>query len=198
MSSATQNMVQRISAACGMPALLLAIVALMVGWNNGGPTTVEYRYNGLKSGTTSVTVEDESLKEEFPGIKRTMGVPGDQYEGEFVCAAGKPVTATVGRSTSTVNSVKGLTLSVRGTWEGRETYHDQLSVLVDIKTGTSQLVPAMIINTGAHVKAPDFYPQAVIPFQLRPDGTSHLEISTAGYVENYESDGITSVTVCVQ
>ena len=120
-------------------------------------------------------------------------INNDGNAGEYACKQGYeslqiPVGKTVQRDGSTVS------LSEK---RPAEFLADQQSVQLSIKLSATDSVPSVIINTGAHKKRPDLWPQSTLKLDLKKGGSGTYTLLSSAYAENYTVDGITDITLCI-
>jgi hypothetical protein len=171
-------------------ALVLLVVGLFGGLNHASQSAA-----ASASGVSAPAEASEKVQPVMPvGYVQTSGTPDDRYVRSYRCAAGyQPVDMPIGKKTE----LDGTSISVVAKMAGPESYDDQISVTVHAKLGLHQSLAAVIINTGAHNRAPDLYPQSVITPTVAPGGTVDFTLATAAYAENYSHEGITNITFCL-
>ena len=144
----------------------------------------------------SITTVPKSLSFERStpsGVVMLTGKPDDNYRRTYACASGTTtLVVPVGRTVSH----KGTVVTIKG---NVGTYSDpQGSVTLVMTAGPGATIPAVFVDTRAHDKRPDLYPQTAHKVGLTSGSSVSYVLSPYDYTNNYEDEGITQITACVK
>lgn len=130
----------------------------------------------------------------IPEVIQTSGELDDGYDRTYACAASQttfPITVGV-----PVKLPDGTSFTLTETNPDRAAYENQEGVVLEVTTGARLYVGALIIDTMAHAKRADLYPQAAVKVDVAPSETASFPFRTSTYSANYNTTGITKITVC--
>jgi hypothetical protein len=174
------------------------VVAAILGGCAGGTLVL---FLGADN-KTATNVTDATItptpKKKAPDLSRpvvlTAGEEDSTSERAYKCGSGlETVRLPTGKSIER----DGSSFSLTDKPAKRKVYEDQESVKLTLKLGKNESLPAIIVNTAAHEKAPDLYPQTARAVNIQPGGKAKFVFRTSAFADNYENLGITDITLCL-
>ncbi|HEU5187870.1 MAG TPA: hypothetical protein VFT87_05220 [Candidatus Saccharimonadales bacterium] len=122
-------------------------------------------------------------------VELVPGSKGNQYDATYRCKEGyQVIQVPVGKTEWKDGS--------KFTLDEERPYYGQERVIFKV-TLSNEWIASGIINTAAHNKAPNLYPQHKLFVNMPAGSTASWPFQTRAYANNYETVGITDITVCL-
>lgn len=171
-----------------------AIVAALVGFGIAAASFgLGYSKHTTVAPPNSVAASAApAIPAESVAVVQLEGTGEDQpKKAAYRCAAGyAPIQVPVGKTVQ----ADGATYELKETRPEYSTDQESVKLRIQLPVGVS--APSAIVNTAAHNRMPELYPQYKLEIALNAGGKGDYILLTRGYADVFTSVGITDVTIC--
>jgi len=124
------------------------------------------------------------------GVQLIDGKEGTEYGKTYACKESfESLQVPVGQTAQQDGTTVTLSQTSGSSYDTVQT--------LEIKVAGPASVPAIIVNPVAHGKAPQLYPETVLKINLKIGGSGKYQLIADAFADNYVSDGIADVTLCL-